>query len=217
MIVVAQLLTAMGCTAKIADHYDTRPNEHAYRRFVSTSFKVSLALFLLAPLAQLVVVLLYAAGVHVPHFHGMANGFTFYSPSLKAYESFFSIDRSMLLPLGLVALILLLAGWLAAKFKFGPARLQLLFLGSGLLLLSVLCMDMFMHDLLVGQTELGRRGHRTIVSAMSDPAKFNAVLLTKFSLFGLTLTFSFLAVLGGLVGRPNKPYWHGFWNSFRDQ
>ena len=217
MIVIAQLLIAAGCAAKIVDHYDTRPNEPTYQRFRRTSFKFSLVLFLFAPLAQLAVALLRIAGVHLPNFHGLASEFTFYSPSLKAYTSVLSLDKSTLLPLGGAAGILLLAGWISAKFKLGSTRIQMLLTASSLLLLSIFCMNMFMHDLLVGQTELGRRSHRTLVGAISDPAKFNAVLLTKFSLFGLVFTFSLLALLGGLIGKSDKTYWQGFWKSFHDK
>ena len=218
MIVVAQIFIALGCAAKIVDHYDTRPNEHKYQQFRHTSFKISLTLFLLAPLAQLVVALLYASGIHVPNFHGLANEFTFYSPSLKTYDSILSLDKTTLLPLGLSGAFLLLIGWLTAKLKLDASmRAQMILIGLGLLLLSIICMNIFMHDFLIGQTELSRRSHHTLVSAISDPAKFNAVLLTKFSVFGLVFTFSLLAVLGGLVGASNKQHWQGFWKSFRDQ
>jgi hypothetical protein len=218
MIVVAQLLIALGCAAKIVDHYDTRPNEHKYQQFRRTSFKTSLTLFLLAPLAQLVVTLLHIADVAVPTFHGLANQFTFYSPSLKVYESVLSLDKSIFLLLGAAGAILLFVGWQVAKFELDSSgRVQMLLIGLGLLIFSILYMDIIMHDFVIGQTELGRRSHRTLVTAMSDPARFNAVLLTKFSVFGLIFTFSLLAVLGGLVGRSSKQYWQGFWKSFQDE
>ena len=218
MIVLAQLFIALGCAAKIVDHYDTRPNEHRYRSFLRTCFKTSLTLFLLAPFSQLAVVLLHAAGVHVPDFRGLASDFTFYAPSLKAYESVLSLDESVLLPLGVAGATLLFVGWLAAKFDLDRSkRVEMLLLGCGLLLLSVLCMNMSMHDLLVGQTELGRGSHRTPVSAMSDPATFNAVLLTDFSVVGLMLIFSLLAILGGLLGSADRSHGQGFWERFRDQ
>ena len=218
MIVLAQLFIVLGCAAKIVDHYDTRPNEHKYQQVRRTSFKFSLTLFLLAPFAQLVVALLHIADVHVPNFPGLANQFTFSSPSLKAYDSILSLDKSMLLPLGAAGTILLLVGWLAAKFELDSSgRVQMLLIGLGLLLISILCMNILMHDLLIGQTELGRRSHRTLVTAVSDPAKFNAVLLTNFSVFGLIFIFSLLALLGGLVGTSSKQRWQGFWKSFQDQ
>ena len=218
MVVAAQLFIALGCAAKIIDHYDTRQNEHSYQRFIRISFKVSLTLLVLAPFAQIVIALLHIAGIDAPSFHGLAREFTFYSPSLKAYESVMSIDKALLMPLGITAAVLLFFGWLTAKLKIdSTTRIQMLLIGSGFVLMSVLFMNMFMHDFFVGQTELGRSSNRTLVSVMTDPAKFNAVLLTKFSLVGFMLTFGFLGVLGGLVGPANKHSWQQFWARFRDQ
>ncbi len=195
-LIVAALLT-------IVDHYDRRPNEQAYKSARSTCFKMALYLFFAAPFLELAELFIRAAGFEIfPRFRGLADTYTLYSPQLHGYVIYLSpiLDHEVLI--GAVSIAMLLLAYGIQRFwKQRFERLVLLLISTGICGLSMVWVANSAESFLTGEVTAGRRSTKQVVYASREPAKFNAILLTHFTLGGLMLVGSGLGVLGVLTNR----------------
>ncbi|GEM_PF-2118793 len=201
-LIVASLLT-------IVDHYDRRPNEASYKRARSGCFKTALFLFLSAPVVELSERFLRAAGYDIfPQFRGLADTYTFYSPHLREYVTYLSPILDHEIQIGAVSITMMLIFFGFERFwKHRGGRLVLLIGFVGLFGLSMVWVANATENFLTGEVTSGGRSFKKVVYAKHEPAKFNAVLLTHFTLGGFMLIASGFAVVGVLTNRikPEQP------------
>lgn len=203
-ICAAALLAATLLT--IVDHYDKRPNEAAYSSVKKLCYKTSAFLFVAAWLFGIAEQLMLFVGIDVfPRLRGVAPNYTLHTPELQAYiphldpilNNTGSILLAVLAAFGLSALV--------ERFYKGRAqRLMLLLTSIGTLGLSSLWLADTAKDFLSGQIKVERRYSQYIVKASHEPAKFNAILLTHFSLSSIIFAASIFAFVG-IATRRIKP------------
>jgi hypothetical protein len=206
------LVFAAGCacvaaTLTVVDHYDLRPNEALYAAARRKALKLALFALLAAPFVQMLDALLLLAGLDVlPRFRGFAPDFTVHSPRLRAYLTPLAPVFALVGPLLLWSFALLGLGLLLAKFFEARARRgMLLLLSLGLLGLATATLIHSVEALLAGEVRAGSGGRRAPVTAQAQPAKFNAVLLTRFGFGGLMLVGSTTLLFVAATGRGLPP------------
>ena len=196
---VAALLT-------IVDHYDKRPNEASYKSLRTSCLKSALYLFIAAPFVELAKRILLLWGVDVfPEVHGLAENYTFYSPELSALVRHIEPITSHGWLIALLAFATGGLGILIDKHSSGLHRLVAALFGISMLGLASLLLASSTQDFLSGKVDAGRRSHKHEVRALDEPAKFNAILLTHFSLGGMMFTASALLLAGALTNRVKPP------------
>lgn len=182
----------------IIDHYDKRPNELVYKAAKRVLLKLALYLFIAAPLVGLAKDLLQLFGINIfPDLHGFAENYTLYSSDMNDYERYFDVilDNGWV-----VFLISVLAGFVGIIFikrgsnknRFSGALVAFSMLG-----MSSLFLANSIQDFLSGKIKF----RHNIVYADQEVAKFNAILLTDFSLSGVMFTASVFVLVGVITGR----------------
>lgn len=210
LIVLSASALFFAALLTIVDHYDRRPNEVFYVIARGSSLRAALYLFIAAPFVEMTMSLLLASGIDVSrYFHGFAGNCTFYDASLQPLARFLDpvFDYGWL-----IALLSLGAGGIALLIDEHPSiprRFVALLLGTSLLGGSLFWLAGSSREFLLGQVKAGRRFNQYVVRADQDPAKFNAILLTKFTLGGMVFTGSAFLVIAAATGRlspsPSKP------------
>jgi len=195
-LIVALLLT-------IVDHYDRRPNEASYKKARSVCFKTAIFLFLAAPVVELTEKFLRAAGHNIfPQFKGLANTYTFYSPHLREYVTYLTPVLDHEIEISAVSVVMMLIFYGFERFWKNTGRRLVLLIGFvGLFGLSMVWVVNATENFLTGEVTSGSRSSKNVVHAKDEPAKFNAVLLTHFTLGGFMLIASGFAVVGVLTNR----------------
>lgn len=141
-----------------------------------------------------------AAGIMIfPTFHGFAEKYTFYSPELKRYAQWLKpiTDRGLITTLIVIALM----GGDGLLRRFFPERfpnIQMLFATTGMLGLSGSLLVHATEQFLLGNVSFGRHSQYA-ASAITEPAKFNAVLLSEFTMGGVMFIASIVGLCITLV------------------
>lgn len=204
-LMLAAAATALLAAAllTIVDHYDKRPNEATYKTTKSVCYKTALFLSIGAPLFEATESLLHLAGYSpFPSFHGVASHYSMHSPQLRAYAHYLAPILESQGPIIAVASTAIALGYAAEKiFAARAKRFTLLMAGIGMMCLSALWVANTTKDLMMGEVTAGRRSTKQVIHADKEPAKFNAVLLTHFSLGGFMLFASSFVFLGVLTNR----------------
>lgn len=200
MLAAAATVLLAAVVLTIVDHYDKRPNEVAYKAAKSACYKVSLFLFLGAPFFELTERLLNLAGYSpFPSFHGIASQYSLHSPEFKNYAKYLAPIENQAPIIVVGSVLSLLIGFVVDKFFANRfRRFSLLLLGLGMMGMSLLWVVNATRDLMVGEVRY-RTNH--IVYSEAEPAKFNAILLTHFSLSGFMLLMSGFVVVGLVTNR----------------
>lgn len=141
LIAVSSLLCCLVATLVVVDHFDERPNESAYRRARRWMLKAALVLLLIAPFAELGLLLVHAMGGPAPlQYRGFAADLALHDPALAHHSEWIgALARSpVLLWMGACALIMVLLLMLAGKFRLRIwPQLQALVAIASCLLLAV--------------------------------------------------------------------------------
>jgi hypothetical protein len=199
---IVALATAMLCLASVlvlVDHYDRRPNEYSYKNARSRLSKAAIALFVLAPLIE-VVGRLWFPGIS---YTGFAAHYAVDQEMVRPFASVLETLQHGVIPVMAIGLVLGIAGYIADRLDPGPpTRPTLVCYSIVMLAFAAAGMLAVADDLASGSTSVGRSRHRIVLSAHQHTAQFNAVLLAKGSLFGVMA----LLGLGGvaLAMRPGK-------------
>lgn len=203
MIALSATALLLATLLTIIDHYDKRPNEASYKSLRSFCFKTSLYLFIAAPIFELAESLLRLSGFNSPpRFHGIAETYSLHSAELNGYVKYLSPIQNNALTIGILSFTTLGFGFLVEKFFVGRAkRFVMLMAGIGMLGLSCLWLAETTKDFLSGEVAIGHRSSKHIVQADHEPAKFNAILLTHFSLAGFMFVSSAFVILGVITNR----------------
>lgn len=205
-LMLAAAATALLAAAllTIVDHYDKRPNEATYKAAKSVCYKAALFLSIGAPLFEAAESLLHLAGYSpFPSFQGVASHYSMHSPQLRAYAQYLAPILESQGPIIAVASFLAMGlGYAAEKmFAARAKRFTLLIAGVGMMCLSSLWVASTTKDLMMGEVTAGRRSTKQVIHADKEPAKFNAILLTHFSLGGFMLITSSFVFFGVLANR----------------
>ena len=195
----ALFLTAL---LTIVDHYDKRPNEPSYSAARRLCLKAALYLFVAAPFIEVAQRLLLLLNIDVfPHLHGLAEDYTFYSSEMNRLAR--HVDP--ILNNGVIIALLSAAtggvGILVNKYSSNFKRLAAALVALSMLGISSLMLAKSTQSFFTGEVKTGSRYNKDIVHADKEPAKFNAILLTHFSLGGILLTASAFLLVGTATGR----------------
>lgn len=193
------------CTAAaltFIDHYDKRNNENTYIKTKKFLYSWSWKLFVAAPIIELVEWFLTISGVDVfPKFHGFADRYTFYSPSMQNFLIYVKPVEDIGLYIIGTSFGLISIGLLIKKLSSdGCKKLVFSLMCAGMLGLSFFGLTLSTKEFLMGKASYGRH-HHAVVSATADPSKFNAVLLTNFILGGFMFTLSGVGLVGICTNR----------------
>jgi hypothetical protein len=202
LLVFAALCASVAATLTLVDHYDRRPNEAAYRNARRNALRLALYAFLAAPFVQLLDALLLLAGLDLlPRFEGLAPHSTLHSPQLRGHLPRLAPLLAASVPLALASFGAIGLGLLLhARWQSRTRRAVLVLLSLGLLGLATVTLTHSFAALLRGEVQPGSR-HRAPVTAQAQPAKFNAVLLTRFGVGGLLLVGSATVLVVAAWGR----------------
>lgn len=203
MIAISAATLLLAAVLTIVDHYDRRPNEESYKAVKLVCFKISFYLFVAAPFVELFESLLSLGGINpFPKFHGIAEQYSFYSPELKVYAHYLAPIKNSESSILILSILLLGVGFFVEKFFAGRAKQFVVLVAAiGMLGLSSVWLTSTTSDLLRGEVTAGRRASKRVVHAENEPAKFNAILLTHFSLGGLMFISSAVVILGVITNR----------------
>jgi len=209
MLAIAATALLSAALLTIIDHYDKRPNEARYVALKSACYKTAIILFIGAPLFELTENFLRQAGYNpFPSFHGIASNYSLHSPELKAYAQYLEpIFERLELIVGLGSFLALGMGYATDKFM-GTQGKRLVFIigGIGMICLSLFWLVVTIHNLMIGEVSAGSHGSTQVIHAQNQPAKFNAILLTHFSLGGFMLLTSIVVVIGVITNRIKPEY-----------
>lgn len=203
MVVFAAICASVAATLTILDHYDRRPNEATYRAARRRALQLGLIAFVAAPFVQLLDALLLLGGLDLlPRFQGLAHQYTLHSPQLRAYLPTIAPVVAASVPIAVASFVLIGLGWLLhARFAARTRRLVPVLLSLGLFGLAAVMLADTVEAFLAGEVQPGSRRQRAPVTAEAEPAKFNAVLLTRFALGGLLLVGSATLLVAAARGR----------------
>lgn len=188
LISLSVLSFATVAAIRIVDHYDTRENETTYRAASMFFLKATPILLMVGVAWALLEGVLSAAGVRNSQIElGFASRLVLYSPDLSArYGKYVSpvIDNTWLI--AGISIAIAAFGTMTEKSKLkARQRLSMCALGFALLGGVTLGMAHTADELISGELTIGSRRSVEVIDAQDAPAKFNAVLLTQFSLCGL--------------------------------
>ncbi len=204
MLAIAATALLAAAILTIVDHYDKRPNEKVYKTGRSACLKAVIILFIGAFLFEVTEKLLRQAGYNpFPSFHGIAHHYSLHSIELKVYAQYLEpIIRRLKLIFALLFFLTLALGYGTAKL-LGKKGKQIAFLaaGTGMIGLSLFWLLVAIHNLMIGEVSMGSHNSTQVILASNEPAKFNAVLLTHFSLAGFMLLTSVIVVVGVITKR----------------
>lgn len=195
LVAVASLLCCVVALSVVVDHYDERRNEPAYRRARRWMLKAAIALLLFAPFAELCLLLLHAMGGPAPlQYRGFAADVALHVPALAHHGEWVgALARSPVLlwtGAGTLVLALLLAVAGKLRLRIWP-QVQALVMVATCLLLGVFMSLGVAEDWLRGEVSLRRQG---VLTAIEQPAAFNAVLLAQGLVALLLLAMGVLAL-----------------------
>ena len=187
MVVLTVIALCAAELLTIVDHYDKRQNEEFYKNAKSLLLK-SAAFFFFAgvPIVMLLALVLQNYGIYVlTNIPGLAENYNFYTPELKLFIPYLDPIKSNFLWIFISALILIIVALIIIKLFEDTLKKQAqILLSLGLMGFSALFITGTIEDFLSGEVDAGRRSHKYTVSAWSEPAKFNAIILTHFTLGG---------------------------------
>lgn len=203
LLVFAALSASIAATLTLLDHYDRRPNEAAYTTARRNALKLAGFALLAAPFVQLLDALLLLAGLDVlPRFQGFAPQVALHSPQWRAYLAPLAPLLDAAAPIALSSFALIGLGLLLHRyFQARTRRGVLALLSLGLFGLATVTLSHSVEALLAGEVQAGSRRQRAPVTAADQPAKFNAVLLTRFGFGGLLLVGSLTLLIVAAAGR----------------
>jgi hypothetical protein len=206
-VMVVLTVTALCAAAllTILDHYDKRPNEEFYKYARGLLLKSATIFFFAGvPLFLLLDFILrnsYDIDI-LSNIPGFAENFSFYSPELNQFIPYLKSIFRINIWISLTGVLLILSGFFILKLFPKVLRRQALILGSlGFMAASAFMIAETLEDLLTGETEAGRGRHKYIINAWSEPAKFNAILLTHFTLSGAVFVTCATAFVGLVTRR----------------
>lgn len=202
MMVGAASAAFLAAVLMIVDHYDRRPNEGTYQLARRYCLRIALYLFIAAPFIETAQRILLFFDIDVfPHLHGLAERYTFYSPELSPLARHLDPIVSNGALIFVLSMLVTGLGVLISKFSSGLKRLTAVLMALGMLALSTLLLAKSTQEFLSGEVKGGRRYSRYVVRAVEEPAKFNAILLSQFGLFGVIFTGSAFVLVGTAIGR----------------
>ncbi|MFM4804769.1 hypothetical protein [Aeromonas bivalvium] len=200
IIAISSFLFSIVAALFIIDHYDKRDNEKFYSVGIKIIFNVALYMFLGAPLIEILEAVLMRNGIDVfPKFHGFAETFSYHSPGMRELLIYVTpISNKALYILGGACSLVLISEFLEkyhrGKYKsLCPILGGIAMIGFGAFILSISC-----EELLLGEAGFGK-DHAYAVTAMDDPAKFNAVLLTGFIVGGMFFFSGCMGLMGSVI------------------
>lgn len=200
IIAIASFLFCIVAALTIIDHYDKRNNEKIYSMSKEAIFKTALYMFMGAPVVGILETVLLRNGIDIfPKFHGFAETFSYHTPGMQElliYVTPFSDNALYIIG---VSCGLVLIGESIVKWKNGKYKtLSSIFGCLGMIGIGVFILSTSFEELLLGTAGFGK-DHSYSVTAIGEPAKFNAVLLTGFIIGGMFFISGCIALMGHLV------------------
>jgi hypothetical protein len=199
MVVLTVIALCAAALLTIVDHYDKRPNEEFYKRArglllksATISFFAGVPLFILLDL-----ILRNSYGIDIlSNIPGLAENYSFYSPEIKLLAPYLNQIKDYALWFFITTVFLILTSFIVLKLFGDALRQQAIILGSlGLMLMSAFIIVGTIDDFMSGEVNAGPKRNKYTVYAWSEPAKFNAIILTHFALGGgLFMTFATIFV-----------------------
>ncbi|WP_323974831.1 hypothetical protein [Aeromonas hydrophila] len=200
IIAISFFLFCIVAALFIIDHYDKRDNERVYSIGKNIIFNVALYMLLGAPLVGILEAILMRNGIDIfPRFHGFAETFSYHTPGMRDLLTYVTpvSDNALYIVGGACGLALViepLERYHGGKYKsLCPILGGLAMIGFGTFILSI-----SFEELLLGQAGFGK-DHAYAVTAMDDPAKFNAVLLTGFIVGGMFFFSGCIGLMGSVI------------------
>lgn len=200
IIAISSFLFCIVAALFIIDHYDKRDNERVYSIGKNIIFNVALYMLLGAPLVGILEAILMRNGIDIfPRFHGFAETFSYHTPGMRDLLTYVTpvSDNALYIVGGACGLALViepLERYHGGKYKsLCPILGGLAMIGFGTFILSI-----SFEELLLGQAGFGK-DHAYAVTAMDDPAKFNAVLLTGFIVGGMFFFSGCIGLMGSVI------------------
>lgn len=203
LIAFAAFLWAVAALLTLIDHYDKRNNEEDYKFFRKACWWTGLFFFWIAPLTEFWIQV-YPQSVQSFFYrvHGFAEHYTLYKVDYKQYLPHITHYKNLAVK-GLVAssIIFIFTYFPAQSFPNILGRIAAFSLYLLLLCLSISIFSFTLEDFCAGEISYGRSTNKHIVQAISEPAKFNAYLLTHFMICSLMILICILGGIGVLTNR----------------
>ena len=201
LVVLAASGLLLAALLTVVDHYDRRPNEASYVLLRKHCLRIALCLLVSAPLTEIAIQVLAISGIGAfPEIHGFAENYTFYSGEMGDFLQYVEpIANSA----WLIAFVFLTGALAYLIERYSELhRLAVALFAIALLNLSVLAFANSTKDFLSGRVDVGSGSSVREIRAVDEPALFNSVLLTGFSVGGTLFAASLLLLAGALTDRP---------------
>lgn len=195
LLVFASLSLCLAMALTIVDHYDKRPNEHMYKQAKKLCYYTTFYLVIAAPAVEFVNVIFLSFGIDIfPDVRGLASGFTFYSPAWKQYLVYVDpIVGEGLSVIGVSVLLLVVAFVIMQYYPQVPTRVWVLLGCMSLFGFFFIFLVATLQDIFSGKL----RVNGSVITAVVEPAKYNAIILTHLTisiLMTLACLAAFLAI-----------------------
>jgi len=199
MIALGSLALSFAALLTIIDHYDKRPNEHHYHSIKKILYKAAFFLIILAPLIEILESIMLLQGIHVfPRFNGFAGNYTFYSPELNNYIPYIdALLENSLLIVGVSIMMIVIGVMLKKFFQDTSKKYIAILMLPGFIGMSYVFILFLIKDFLSGVVE----ENSIVYTAVNEPAKFNAILLTQFIIAISMFLASFIAFIAVITNR----------------
>lgn len=205
-IALSLLALSLPALLLIIDHYDHRDNVATYKSFQKRFAKLSLYLFAFAFIAGFVESILLALDINLfPKFQGFAEHLSFHTENLKNYLYIVDPIIKNQTGIGIAGIcLLMISGFSVENFSKEFPKTVFFMSCVTCLLLSTLMLTDTLVDLSSGELAVGRSGRKFLLSTIDAPAKFNAVIVTHFTIGLLMFLASVFGILA-LITNKIKP------------
>lgn len=199
MVAISAALLGVVAVSVVIDHYDRRPNEAQYKSLQGSLAKIAFLLFVSAPFVELLRSFLpRAAAIDFFSYRGFAADVPLDAPAYSGYTRAIDgvLHGGFAIAVVGIGLACGLAGHVVDRIWGRRAKKLTLLLYSLLLVsLSGLGLLWTAREVVAGEASIGRSSYEQSILAAREPAKFNAVILTRGSVFVLMFSLG----IGGLV------------------
>lgn len=206
MVALAATLLSVLAISAVIDHYDKRPNEARYKSLQGRLGIVAIVSLVSAPFVEILRSFLpRTAATNFFSYHGFAADIPL---NVHVYSGYIrAIDNA--LHSGFA--IAVIAGGLACGIAghvidriWGHRTKKLTLLLYSLLLVSLSGLGLLWtaRQVVAGEASIGRSSYKQSILAAREPAKFNAVILTRGSVFVLMFSLGIGGLGVSMVRRP---------------
>lgn len=208
MVALSATLLSVLAVSVVIDHYDRRPNEARYKTLQGTLGKIAVLLLVSAPFAEIIRSLLpHSVAIDALTYRGFAADIPLDARAYSGYARAIDgvLHGGFAITLFVLGLACGIAGHIVDRIWKHKAR-KLTILLYSLLLVSLSSFGLLWtaRQVVSGEASIGRSAHKHSILAAREPAKFNAVILTRGSLSILMLSLGIAGLVMAVQRDPDR-------------